>query len=113
MSIKYVNIQGQKKIKLDKIQFMNCYDIESALQEANLKLPEGIDIFDLFEGAENGSYEHLDFDFCAEFEMDNDDGYHYTEREIKIYQAYKVLQFFFKNYTDLVDLDNVYIYICW
>lgn len=113
MSIKYVNIQGQKKIRLDKVQFMDCWDIGLGLAEAGLQFPEGTNIYDLFPEAKNGSYEYLDLNYCAEFEEDIINGYHRTDKEIKKYQAHKVLEIFFKKYTDLVDPNGIYIYISW
>lgn len=109
----FVNIKGQKKIRLDKMQFMDCWDVETALQEAGLQLPDGMRLFDLFEGAENCSYEYLSFDYCEEFEADSDDGYYHTDEEIKKYQAYKTLQTLFTKHTDLMNPDGVYIYISW
>ena len=118
MSIKFVNIKGQKKIRLDRMQFMDCWDVESGLAEACLKLPEGISIYDLFEMAENGSYQYLDLNYCAEHEEEIGELYgpdwdDISERDVKLYQAHKILETFFKEYTDLMYSDGIWIYISW
>ncbi len=118
MSIKFENIAGQKKIRLDRMQFMDCWDVESSLAETGLELPDGISLFDLFEGAENGSYQYLDLWYCIEQKKEIEELYgpdwdDISEREIKLYQAHKVLETFFKEYTDLADPDGIWIYISW
>ena len=108
-----IKFNEKGKVVLDKIQVINCWDIEEQMHKLGYTFPEGVDLYDLFEGFSNDSYVQPYFESIDWFEQKCKSQEDMPEWDIKIYQALKTLREFLEKHTDAEGPNDILIYICW